>query len=393
MGAADIINPLMTMAGGIGDDVSLFLANQANEQRQAQGWNEMQEFQGDWTGPTHGSVNQYKREQSRYAGMTGDVGKQYGKGMFDRYTRGMGLLKGMGDQEMKDINTRFNNMAGGLQQDMVGRGLTGSTVMPGMRMGLERERSDALGSARERIRAQTMAADAGLSGDALQAQRSGAMMGIDATSQASAGNLNATMNLRGMDQNMMKDRLNWISQKEDSFQQTPLSVYEGLGRGASDPPNMEADSSGLWGPAASTGGAALGAFTTATIMAAGVCISGDSQVRINHNDNTVHIDTVKTGDLVFDGKGWVGIKEVGVCPADQHNSDEDRWRKLVLGDGRSIKGTTNHIVEGLTIKLWANYPNIARVLTEDPFDGYDLILSGGDHYEANGLKVQCMGKE
>lgn len=61
-------------------------------------------------------------------------------------------IRGLGNQENADINQRFNSQQGGVGQQMANRGLYNSTVAPGMRALVERERSQALGQADARQR-------------------------------------------------------------------------------------------------------------------------------------------------------------------------------------------------------------------------------------------------
>jgi hypothetical protein len=61
-------------------------------------------------------------------------------------------MRGLNAQENRDINQRFNSQQGGVGQTMANRGLYNSTVAPGMRALVERERSQALGQSDARQR-------------------------------------------------------------------------------------------------------------------------------------------------------------------------------------------------------------------------------------------------
>jgi hypothetical protein len=61
-------------------------------------------------------------------------------------------IRGMGAQENRDINQRYNSQQGGVGQNLANRGLYNSTVAPGMRALVERERNSALGQADARQR-------------------------------------------------------------------------------------------------------------------------------------------------------------------------------------------------------------------------------------------------
>jgi hypothetical protein len=104
--------------------------------------------------------------QQRQAGNTDDVLTGYE----NRYQRGMDLLNGLGDQEKRDVTESYQKLGAANQQDMTNRGLTGTTIMPTMRAGIERERQDALSRVNERLQREQLMTDAGLSGDALGAQ-------------------------------------------------------------------------------------------------------------------------------------------------------------------------------------------------------------------------------
>lgn len=113
-----------------------------------------------------GYQNRSNEFQQRQSGNTDDVLTGYE----NRYQRGMDLLSGLGTQEKRDIDESYQKLGASNQQDMVNRGLTGTTIMPTMRSGIERERQDALSRVNERLQREQLLADAGLSGDALGAQ-------------------------------------------------------------------------------------------------------------------------------------------------------------------------------------------------------------------------------
>lgn len=105
-------------------------------------------------------------------------------GMHDkRYGTAMSLLEGSGQQALRDIDRRYKGLASRQQQDMISRGLTGSTIAPSMQWGVERERQDARGREIERIRREQLATHLGASGDrAASAERLG-VGGVDRSLQ------------------------------------------------------------------------------------------------------------------------------------------------------------------------------------------------------------------
>ena len=82
----------------------------------------------------------------------------------------MNALQGQGQQEAIDIQRRYGELGAANQQDMVNRGLTGTTIMPTMRQGIAREQEGALSRLNERLINQRIGMDSQLSGDALSAQ-------------------------------------------------------------------------------------------------------------------------------------------------------------------------------------------------------------------------------
>jgi len=92
------------------------------------------------------------------------------QGFLDRYNRGLANLEGMGDQERRDINERYDARSGALNQDLISRGIRNSTVAQSMQQGNERERTADLGRLEERLRQQRLDTDAALSGDLLNMQ-------------------------------------------------------------------------------------------------------------------------------------------------------------------------------------------------------------------------------
>jgi hypothetical protein len=77
--------------------------------------------------------------------------QQYQKAMEDaraatesRYQEALGNLEGVGVQEQADINARYTGAGSAVNQSMVSSGLSGTSVLPTMQMGVERERTSAL---------------------------------------------------------------------------------------------------------------------------------------------------------------------------------------------------------------------------------------------------------
>lgn len=106
------------------------------------------------------SYNQARQaNESRYS--------QILQGYDDRYSRGMANLEGLGQTEALDINRRYTQMGASEQQGLVGRGLGNTTVANSVARGVESDRTRQLGALNERVRAQRLGLDAGLSQDKL----------------------------------------------------------------------------------------------------------------------------------------------------------------------------------------------------------------------------------
>lgn len=71
-----------------------------------------------------------------------------------RYQQALDRLKGQGKTELGDINQRYGQLAAQSQQDLVSRGLSGSTVMPALQMGMEQSRAREVGALGERLNRQ-----------------------------------------------------------------------------------------------------------------------------------------------------------------------------------------------------------------------------------------------
>jgi len=84
-----------------------------------------------------------------------------------RYQDVMGELQGSGAQEYADIGSRMRSSQAAGAQDLVSRGLAGTTVMPTMRAGYARQAEGDYGRLADRLRTQRTSAMAGLSGDTL----------------------------------------------------------------------------------------------------------------------------------------------------------------------------------------------------------------------------------
>ena len=110
-------------------------------------------------------LSQYQQAMDD-ANAANDLRYQQGMNMLgDRYTRGMGYLDNAGQQEGADIRQDYHNLGTRIDQDLISRGLSGTTIRPTQQMGVQRELSSSLGRMNERLAQQKVATDAQLSGD------------------------------------------------------------------------------------------------------------------------------------------------------------------------------------------------------------------------------------
>jgi len=98
-----------------------------------------------------------------------DVNQQY----TGRTRAIMGELRGMGEQERRDINRRYDAAGNRAQQRLLASGLGNTTIGASVAQGNERERTDALGRFEERTRQQQADVRAALTGEALSARERG----------------------------------------------------------------------------------------------------------------------------------------------------------------------------------------------------------------------------
>lgn len=95
----------------------------------------------------------------------GEVAGSYG----DRYRRGMGFIKGQGGAATRDIEQQFTAATTGDEQNLVDRGLSGTTIGASLNAGRTRERRRALLDLQEQLNAQRLGVEQTLGADALSA--------------------------------------------------------------------------------------------------------------------------------------------------------------------------------------------------------------------------------
>lgn len=115
-----------------------------------------------------------------------------------RYSTGMNLLKGAGDQERADIAQQARDASAAVDNNLVSRGLTGSTIAPTLQAGVQRDRYAAEGRLNDRLRGDELGLHTQLSGDRIGSQERGgqalqsAFTNLSGDRNAAADRLSAT---------------------------------------------------------------------------------------------------------------------------------------------------------------------------------------------------------
>ncbi|GIW59982.1 MAG: hypothetical protein KatS3mg087_1048 [Patescibacteria group bacterium] len=104
---------------------------------------------------------------------------QYIPQWYERSSQAMGMLEGLGRQALRDVERAYTEKEGALHQDLVSRGVTGSTVSPAMRTVLEREKQDAIGRVKESVRNQLVNTYLQTTGDAIKSASDLSFLGVN----------------------------------------------------------------------------------------------------------------------------------------------------------------------------------------------------------------------
>ncbi|GIW60042.1 MAG: hypothetical protein KatS3mg087_1108 [Patescibacteria group bacterium] len=104
---------------------------------------------------------------------------QYIPQWYERSEQAMQMLEGLGTQALKDVERAYAEKEGALHQDLVSRGVTGSTVSPAVRTVLEREKQDAIGRVKESVRNQLVNTYLQTTGDAIKSASDLSFLGFN----------------------------------------------------------------------------------------------------------------------------------------------------------------------------------------------------------------------
>jgi len=109
----------------------------------------------------------YARERGTSNQFYNDLYTQQDQGYLNRQNEVMALLEGMGNSQKADINQSWKNQAAQGAQSMISRGLSGTTIMPTMNAGYERDKNADLARLEENLRTQKSGTLSALMGDRL----------------------------------------------------------------------------------------------------------------------------------------------------------------------------------------------------------------------------------
>lgn len=340
---------------------------------------QVQETGKQWTQFEQGMLPLFDRRQNQ---LMSEADRRLAEGTAfanQRYSEGMDILARAGEQERRDINSQYDALAGETMQQLTSRGLGGTTVLPAMRAGVERQRSDAMGRLNDRLTQQRSSVHAGLSGDALNTllNLTGARMGTlgETTGQKLAfqteagqgrmidvlGAQNAAIGSAerlgqiplAYDQQLLGNIVNLIGQRQDTYSD-PSQMYAAMmGAGANMQRPAEAPkpdrTSGWMGLAGGVGGAAIttkGTLLAATIMAGGVgtafCVSGNSTILLSEGGAKT-LRNVSIGDTIETPVGPATVIALSFG-----RSREDDFIEITSEDGRTLIVTYDHLIPVFT---------------------------------------------
>lgn len=435
MPSIDQILPAITaVPNAIGDSVSQFLANLANSGRYDEAralnsaYGDRNEALAAGNAAALGAAGQNYLDYTR--GYMSDASGASANAFGQRLRTGMSMLEGAGRQQTRDINQQFDSTLGAVNSNLTSRGLSGTSIAPGMRSGVARQRADALGGLRERLLQQRLATYGQLSGDAASAADAWRSNTYNATGGAMQYATNQGQrgyaDLRDTIGATQTNRLNLTAGRNDVWQPTPPGLYSQAGAATVGAPSPPSTSGSFWGPV--TGNAITGGTTVAaaTIIAVGFCVDGETMLEalaVPRGDQAwlgrqivcdekgqpcipfttprhLPIRRIRPGDWIACGspKLFRRVSWVGCCPVKYHQSPADSrlYQLLVTADGAMLRATTDHLVDGRPMAAWMPGDSmgggrmVSTTTRSRTFDGYDLIVEGAPSYWGNGFDVTSM---
>jgi hypothetical protein len=323
-------------------------------------------------------------------------------GYEDRYARAESDLAGYGRQQAEDIDAASKQREAQSVQQLMDRGMYGSTIAPTLGLATERERSAEqrrLGEDLTRMRLDILPR---LSGDALTA-RGGLDRELAVYDSAMRGDvLNARRYMSDVDATTTGNVANWFGNNAvnrsnivnagfgsqyDAIMGVnrvppPALNFSQIGANAVQPvqpPGFSASS--LIGPSIGAGGMITAASIIATAV---ICIDGES--RIATADGSTLLKNVRVGDRVRSAHG--GCREVVAKHLRQYTGDDSWYIRLTM-NGRFIIISRDHPIEGRPAGEWIGEPGVEWKSAVPKVAG-DLLLDDGSGYIANGFVISSL---
>lgn len=383
--------------------------------------------QQGWGDLTTGLISSYGRERAGVQQGWGDLASTMGQGYADRYTKGMGMIEGAGAQQRKDIEQDYANRGAGISQDMVSRGLTGTTIMPSLQTGLEREKQASLGGLEESLLQQRVGTHGWLSGEQLGSQQALGTMGMQSqegwgqgyqgllsqlgttgfnlgqqTNQQLLGQLGGYHQaLGGGNQQYYNQMLQMLGGIEHAYPDQGLYAQsmQGLGYGAgpyAQAPSATSPWMSFGVPAAAgAGGAAAGTFIAQKAATAGMtCVDGHAPVMTIKGHKP--LASIVVGDEVMTTPSRTFRK---VVATDYGTNESQEFLRITTEQDSEIIVTAIHHINGKAAEDYkvgdrivgaTQTLQIKSILPTVPIPCGDLDFGEPCTYFANGFPVDSM---
>lgn len=264
-------------------------------------------------------------------------------------------LEGLGTQVRSDIGKAFTAQRGAAQQNLVSRGLVGTTVQPGVMAGITSEETDAYQRLEESLARERMGVDFNITGSEL---------GVLSSQSTEPG------------RSILLD----LSQLINSLRPAPA---------APEPPGTDYAALGI------QGGAQLGStaiLAHALKAAAGGCLDA-VHTTVETPDGAQNLGNIVQGDWVKNAEGM--YREVIAVDIGWPKSKDRSFVHLITDGGPTIIATPEHVIEGRPAGEYNTGDTLGdHEITQILPLGYrlcgDILLSDHSEYLANDFRVRSM---
>lgn len=231
-------------------------------------------------------------------------------GFMGRLRTGMDIVNKLGDQQRADIERDYRNLSGKAGQDMVARGLSGTTVAPTVQAGIEREKQADLRRLNDLLNREKYGLFSQLSGDALNSMVGlGSGLYFPTQQNLLTQGTNLTTSLGGMPitsaEGWATNFLNTISGIQNNYPSAGAfqALMTNLGQSAAPPPQAPSAWQTIGGQALGGAIAGIGSGVgLAAKLATFLCVSGDTLVRTPQGEKP--LSQVHPGDNVLTPDGY-----------------------------------------------------------------------------------------